>query len=123
MISAQDRRPPIDCMYERVILKLNSKTIYKNILKQLQNKNYKHNIYIHAEILPPLLLWVLIMDFRLLLSVRSNLLLSDFPLHDVMRSKSKVDQEKKHEEIIKYMHWLTFSNGTSGFISARTRTF
>ena len=80
MISAQDRRPPIDCMYERVILKLNSKTIYKDILKQLQNKNYKHNIYIHAEIL----LWVLIMDFRLLLSVRSNLLLSDFPLHDVM---------------------------------------
>ena len=73
MISAQDRRPPIDCMYERVILKLNSKTIYKNILKQL---------------------------------------------HDVMRSKSKVDQEKKHEEIIKYMHWLTFSNGTSGLISA-----
>jgi len=38
----------------------------------------------NAEILPPLLLWVLIMDVRLLLSVRSNLLLSDLPLRDVM---------------------------------------
>ena len=38
----------------------------------------------NAEILPPLLLWVLIMDVRLLVSERSNLLLSDLPLRDVM---------------------------------------
>jgi len=42
------------------------------------------NLYIHAEILPPLLLWVLIMDFRLLLSMSSILLYSHLPLRDVM---------------------------------------
>ena len=35
--------------------------------------------YIHADILPALLHWVLIMDVCLLLSVRSNYLHSDLP--------------------------------------------
>ena len=39
-------------------------------------------------------LWVLIMDFRSLLSVVSNLLHSDLPLCDVMPSKAKVNQKR-----------------------------
>jgi len=62
------------------------------------------------------------MDFRSLLSVRSNLLRSDLPLRDVMQSKAEVNQERKHEEMISYMHWPTFSNGTNDLTSARTRT-
>ena len=72
------------------------------------------NLYIYIyppRILPPLSLWDLIMDFRLLLSVRSNTLLSDLPFRDVMRSNAKVNQERKLEQIIKYMHFPTFSNG------------
>ena len=42
----------------------------------------------------PKFLWVLIMDFRSLLSVVSNLLHSDLPLCDVMPSKAKVNQKK-----------------------------
>ena len=61
-----------------------------------------------CRILPPLLLLVLFMEFRLLLSVRSNLLHSDLPLRDVMRSKAKVNQEKKHENIFN-MQYPTFS--------------
>ena len=47
-------------------------------IKQLKNKNkyIKRNIYIHAEILPPLLLWVLTIAFCSRLSARSNILLS-----------------------------------------------
>jgi len=55
--------------------------------------------YIHAEILPPLLLWVPIMDVRVCLSVRSNILHSEFPLRDVMRSKPKLNQGRKHEAL------------------------
>ena len=61
------------------------------------------------------------MDFRLHLSVRSNLQHSDLPLPDVMRYKEKVNQERTYEEIIKYMHDTTFSNGTSDLTSAWTR--
>jgi len=42
----------------------------------------------------PKFLWVLIMDFRSLLSVVSNLLHSDLPLCDVMPSKAKVNQKR-----------------------------
>jgi len=58
------------------------------------------------------------MDFRLHLSVRSNLQHSDLPLPDVMRYKEKVNQERTYEEIIKYMHDTKFSNGTSDLTSA-----
>jgi len=43
--------------------------------------------------------WILIMDFRLLLSVRSNILHSDLPLCDIMQSKAKGYQERKHKEL------------------------
>ena len=53
----------------------------------------------------------------LLLSVRSNTLLSDLPLLGAMRSHAKMNQKRKHEEHIKYMHYPTFSNRTYGLTS------
>ena len=86
-------------------------------IKQLKNKKkyIKRNIYIHAEILPPLLLWVLTIAFCSRLSARSNILLSLLFLcvffsvrllsysvisywRDAMRPKAKVNKERKHEE-------------------------
>ena len=58
------------------------------------------------------------MDFALLLFVRPILLQSDLPLRDVMRYKEKVNQERKQEDVNKYMHYPTFSIGTSGLTSA-----
>ena len=88
--------------------------------KTKQNK--KKDLYIHAEILPPLLLSVLIMDLLLLLSVSSNLLDSNLPLRDILWSKAKVNQERKHKEMIKSMHYLTFSNWTNDLKSTWTHT-
>jgi len=53
--------------------------------------------------------WVLIMDFRFFFSMRSNLLHSDLHLRDGMRSKAKVNPERKHEETIKYVHSISHS--------------
>ena len=50
------------------------------------------------------------------------LLHSDLPLRDVLRFNAKVKQDRNHEEIIKYMHYSTFSNGTNDLTSAQTRT-
>ena len=56
--------------------------------------------------------------FVYMFSVRPIILQSDFPLRDVMRSKEKVNQERKYEEVNNYMHYLTFSNMTNGLTSA-----
>ena len=48
--------------------------------KKSKSKNEKNNLYIHAEFFPPLLLCVLIMDFRLLLSVCSIYVVNIFLL-------------------------------------------
>ena len=63
------------------------------------------------------------MDFCLLLSLRSNILLSDLPWCNVMPYKAKMNQERKH----KYTCIYTFKRFPTGLTSdltlARTHTF
>ena len=44
------------------------------------------------------------------------------PLLGAMRSNAKMNQKRKHEEHIKYMHYPTFSNRTYGLTSVWTDT-
>ena len=98
------------------ILNLSSEQNIKNVYTTIKYIYIyiKRNIYIHAEIIPPLLIWVLTIAFCSRLSARSNILLfvvfvCFFSVRllsysvishwrDAMRSKAKVNKERKHEE-------------------------
>ena len=60
-------------------------TVYIFVTIILSWKNT--SLYINVQIIPPLLLWAMLINFHLTLSVISNLLNSDLPWRDVMRSK------------------------------------